>query len=273
MNKTVVAIFNSRNEAETAADDLFDNGFLKENIDVSSGEKYEEDDEGESGITRFFKILFGTNDEKTERYSRVAKKGYVVAVHTHSEEEALEACEILDDNGAIDVNDHYRKHFMPLRNEPKIDNEETQHELALDERETANDVSEGGNDDGETETIPVIEEDLQVHKKEVPTGKVSVRSRIVEKPVEENLRLREEHIHVERRKVDRAPTEEELKNFKNETAEFIEHAEVPEVKKTPKVVEEVRVEKDVDHNNETIRDRVRRSDVDVEDVDDENDRP
>lgn len=271
MEKTVVAIFNSMDEAEIAADDLFDNGFLKENIDVSSGEKYEEDEEGESGITRFFKNLFGTNDEKTKRYSRVARKGYVVAVHTHSEEESLEACEILDDNGAIDVNDHYRKHLAQLYNDEFEKNEETEEEIEdNNERDINNEITE---DDESTETIPVIEEEMEVHKKEVPTGGVRVRSRIIEKPVEENLRLREEHIHVERRKVDRTPTDEELKNFKNQTTEFTEHAEVPEVEKTPKVVEEVRLQKDVDHRDETVRDKVQRKDVDVEDIDDENDEP
>jgi len=271
MEKTVVAIFNSMDEAEIAADDLFDNGFLKENIDVSSGEKYEEDEEGESGITRFFKNLFGTNDEKTKRYSRVAKKGYVVAVHTHSEEESLEACEILDDNGAIDVNDHYRKHLAQLYNDEFEKNDETEEEIEdNNERDINNEITEDGES---TETIPVIEEEMEVHKKEVPTGGVRVRSRIIEKPVEENLRLREEHIHVERRKVDRTPTDEELKNFKNQTTEFTEHAEVPEVEKTPKVVEEVRLQKDVDHRDETVRDKVQRKDVDVEDIDDENSQP
>ena len=272
MGKTVVAIFNSLDEAETAADDLFDNGFLKENIDVSSGEKHEEDEEGESGITRFFKNLFGTNDEKTKRYSRVAKKGYVVAVHTHSEEEALEACEILDDNGAIDVNDHYRKHLAPLYNDEEFEkNLDTDDETeAINETRINNDTNAN---DETTETIPVIEEEMEVHKKEVPTGGVRVRSRIIEKPVEENLRLREEHIHVERRKVDRTPTDEELKNFKNQTTEVTEHAEVPEVEKTPKVVEEVRLQKDIDDRNETVRDKVQRNDVDVEPIDDENNEP
>jgi stress response protein YsnF len=128
-------------------------------------------------------------------------------------------------------------------------------------------------DEEATEIIPVIEEDMEVHKKEVPTGGVRVRSRIIEKPVEENLRLREEHIHVERRKVDRRPTDEELKNFKNQSTEFTEHAEVPEVEKTPKVVEEVRVQKDIDHRNETVRDKVQRKDVDVENIDNEIDEP
>ena len=216
MNKTVVAIFNSMDEAQTAADDLFDNGFLKENIDVSSGAKYEEDEQGESGITRFFKNLFGTQDEKSQRYSTVAKEGFLVAVHTHSEQEALEACEILDDNGAIDVNDRYTRYATPTADNNYVA-EDIDDDVDTDLVDTNDDEFDDDNDQDETTTIPVIEEEMKVDKKEVPTGKVRVRSRIVEKPVEENLRLREEHIHVERKKVDREPTDEELRNFKNAT--------------------------------------------------------
>ncbi len=278
MNKTVVAIFKSMNEAGAAADDLFDNGFLKEDIDVSAGEKYEEDAQGESRITRFFKNLFGTNDEKTVSYSHVARKGYVVTVQTHSEDEALEACEILDDNGALDVNDHYNKYLTQPDNEIHEETittqEEEEEEVAHDNKTSLYDQPDGGRDLGEREeTIPVIEEEMQVHKKKVPAGKVKVRSRIVEKPVEENLRLREEHIHIERKKVDRKPTEEELKNFKNDTNEFTEYAEVPEVEKTPGVVEEVRLSKEAEENNETIRDKVKRREVDVAGTGEGNDYP
>ncbi len=244
MNKTVVAIFNSMKEAETAADDLFDNGFLKEYTDVSSGEKYGEEKEGESGITRFFKNLFGTGDEKTERYSSVAKKGYVVAVHTHSEEEALAACEILDDNGAVNVNDCYDKYFTPIS---EIHDEGDDQEI---EGENINNNGEDYtgdriDDEAATNTIPVIEEGLEVHKKEVTTGGVRVRSRIVEKPVEENLRLREEHVHVERKRVDREPTDEELQNFKNETADFAGQ---------------------VNQRSETVHGKVRKTDMDDDEL-------
>ncbi len=272
MNKTVVAIFNSMKEAQIAADDLFDNGFLKENIDVSSGEKYEEDEKGESAITRFFKNLFGTNDEKTKQYSHVAKKRYVVAVHAQSVEEALEACEILDDKGAIDVNDHYNKYFTPV-----TENRDAAQDEKTDEEDIQNNVEAHTDDEiadeSQSKIVPAIGENPEVPKKEVPTGGVRVRSRIVEKPVEENLRLREEHVHIERRKVDRAPTDEELRNFKKETAEFTADTKVPGMDTTPKVVEEVSVQKDVDLSNENVHDKVRSSDVVVEDLDDDMDKP
>jgi stress response protein YsnF len=105
-----------------------------------------------------------------------------------------------------------------------------------------------------------------VGKKVVETGGVRLRSRIIEKPVEETIRLREEHVNVERRKVDREATDADFNNFKDETIEVREHGEVPVVNKNVKVVEEVSVNKTVDQREETIRDNVRRKEVDVENV-------
>ena len=115
-------------------------------------------------------------------------------------------------------------------------------------------------------TIPVIEENIKVGKREVATGGVRIRSRIVEKPVEENLRLREEHIHVERNKVDRPATEAELNAFKNETIEATAHTEIPVVQKNSRVVEEISLEKTVHHRDETVQDSLKKTEVDVEDI-------
>ncbi|HEV2832571.1 MAG TPA: YsnF/AvaK domain-containing protein [Hanamia sp.] len=249
MNKTVVAIFNSVDEAQDAADQLSAKGFSRDHIDVFSGRDstYEEDD-GESGISRFFKNLFGSDDDKRERYAKVAKRGYLVTVYADSEEEAEQAAGLLDNYGAIDVDENYDRHIH--------DRDED-----YDSKERTDDIEVNKN-----KTIPVIEEDIKVGKREVPTGGVRIRSRIVEKPVEENLRLREEHIHVERKKVDRPATEEELRNFKTGTTEFKEHAEIPDVQKRSRVVEEVKLAKDVDHRDETVHDSVKKTQVDVEDI-------
>jgi stress response protein YsnF len=250
MNKTVVAIFNSADEAQDAADQLSAKGFSRDHIDVFSGRNSTvEEDDGESGISRFFKNLFGSDDDKRERYANVAKRGYVVTVYADSEEEAEQAAELLDNYGAIDVDENYDRTIA--------DRDED------DERKT-DDIDDI--DVNKNKTIPVIEEDIRVGKREVPTGGVRIRSRIVEKPVEENLRLREEHIHVERKKVDRPATDEELRNFKTGTTEYTEHAEIPDVQKRSRVVEEVKLAKDVEHRDETVHDSVRKTQVDVEDI-------
>jgi uncharacterized protein (TIGR02271 family) len=117
---------------------------------------------------------------------------------------------------------------------------------------------------GQTKSIPVVKEDIQVGKRQVLRGGVRVYSRVVEQPVEEKVRLREEHVRVERQPVNRAATDADLAAGKEQVVEVQEFAEEPVVGKQARVVEEVRVGKDVSEHTETVRDAVRHTDVNVE---------
>jgi uncharacterized protein (TIGR02271 family) len=126
------------------------------------------------------------------------------------------------------------------------------------------------------EAIPVVEEQLRIGKRAVSKGGVRVVSRVTEKPVEEQVNLREERVNVERRPVDRPLTDADAKHaFRERTIEATETAEEAVVAKDARVVEEVVVNKDVDQRTETVRDSVRRTDVDVQKlgVEDERFRP
>ncbi|MDX6269991.1 MAG: hypothetical protein QOD28_1214 [Acidobacteriota bacterium] len=114
-------------------------------------------------------------------------------------------------------------------------------------------------------TIPVVEEELKVGVREVERGGVRVESRVEEKPVTEEVQLREERVHVERRPVDRPVTNADAA-FREGTLEVTERAEEAVVSKTARVVEEVVVGKQVEEHTETINDTVRRTDVDVQEV-------
>lgn len=105
---------------------------------------------------------------------------------------------------------------------------------------------------------------MQVGKREVETGGVTLRSRIIERPVEEKLRLREEHVHVERRPVNRPANERDMAGFKEGEITMTEHAEKPMVNKEARVVEEVRLGKDVEQREETVRGTERKTDVEVD---------
>ena len=119
----------------------------------------------------------------------------------------------------------------------------------------------------ETGAIPIIEEELHVGKRVVETGGARLRSRIVERPIEENINLREEHVHVERTPVNRPATDADLSNFQEGEIEITEHAEVPVVAKEARVVEEISLEKEVEEREETIRDTIRRTDVEIDNLD------
>jgi|GEM_PF-2890540 len=112
--------------------------------------------------------------------------------------------------------------------------------------------------------VPVTEEELKVGKREVERGGVRVESHVTETPVEEEVRLRDERVNVERRPVDRPATGEDLKAFKEETFEVTEKDEEPVISKRARVKEEVVIGKDVEERSETVRDTVRRKEVEVE---------
>jgi uncharacterized protein (TIGR02271 family) len=118
---------------------------------------------------------------------------------------------------------------------------------------------------GEAEqAVPVVEEQVRIGKRTVQRGGVRVYSHVSERPVEEHLRLREERITVNRRPVDRPLTGAPGRAFEEQTVELTESAEEPVVEKRARVVEEVVIGKDVREREETVRERVRRTDVEVE---------
>ncbi len=117
------------------------------------------------------------------------------------------------------------------------------------------------------EMVPVVEEGLEVGKREVATGGVRVTSSVSERPVEETVTLREEHVEAGRRRVDRELRPEEAEAaFEERTVEMTETAEEVEVEKVARVVGEVALGKRVEEREETVRDTVRRTDVEVERV-------
>jgi uncharacterized protein (TIGR02271 family) len=115
--------------------------------------------------------------------------------------------------------------------------------------------------------IPIAEEELHVGKREVGHGRVRIQSRVVERPVQEQVTLREERVDVERRPVSGEYREGALSGdpFQERTIEVEERGEEAVVSKEARVVEEVVVRKDVEQRTETVSDTVRKTEVDVED--------
>ena len=120
---------------------------------------------------------------------------------------------------------------------------------------------------GNGDTIKVMEERLRVGKREVAAGAVRVRSYVVERPVEEQVRLHEERVTIERHPVDRAVTAADAAGaFQDRTIEARATAEEAVVGKDVRVVEEIGLKKEATERTETVRDSVRKTEVDVEDT-------
>jgi uncharacterized protein (TIGR02271 family) len=114
--------------------------------------------------------------------------------------------------------------------------------------------------------LQVIEERLRVGKRQVEQGGVRVSSHVTDSPAQAQVQLKEEHVEVTRRVVDRTATATDLANLTNRTVDVVERAEVAVVAKEARVVEEVVVKRDVEERNETVNETVRRKDVEVRDI-------
>ncbi|WP_375433951.1 YsnF/AvaK domain-containing protein [uncultured Hymenobacter sp.] len=271
MSQTVVGIFDTAAEAQNAAQQLQAAGFNLDHVDVSTRNAQSNSGSDSSnysntsgtategvadaagrtgdGIGNFFSNLFGGDDyDDTQRYSHVARStGSIVTVHAHSAENAQRAAEILDAAGAIDVDDRAAQSGY----------QSTGGQAYTGASEAAA-TTEGAM------SAKVIEENLQVGKRVEQTGGARLRSRIIERPVEASVRLREEHVTVQRNPVNRPATEADFNTFKEGEIEITESAERAVVGKEARVVEEVTLGKEVTEREETIHDTVRKTEVDIE---------
>ena len=115
---------------------------------------------------------------------------------------------------------------------------------------------------GESGKLSLSEETLSVGKRAVNRGTTRVRRYVVETPVEETLNLRDEHVSIERRPVTdgRAVGSD---SFGDKVIEMTETAEEAVVAKQARVREEVVIHKEATDRTETVRDTVRREDVEI----------
>lgn len=280
MAQTVIGIFDTVTQAQNAVERLVSNGFIRDRVDLSLhnersreqvSDEHDDDGLGEK-ISRFFKNLFDDDDE-TNRYSTVARHGAaVVTVTADSNDEAEQASSLLDECGAIDVDERSKAYangiWSGTTTESSINNYSNDDSQVDSQRERDRTLR---SDDNETRSIPIMEENLQIDKREVDRGSVRLRSRIVERPVEETVRLREERVNIDRHSVDRPAREGDFDTFKEGEIEIRQRSEVPVVNKEARVVEEININKDVREREETIRDTVRKTEVDIDDNSDSTD--
>ena len=339
MSHTVIGIFKTFTEASVARQHLENQGFNPGNIDVADSNytapdysgnditggvtdvttesRLHQDDHKENdSIGGFFRNLFGGNDDDDEdlvnRHIEAGKRGTVVTVHANSYDEAERAADIMDEYGAVNVNDSDDWDTAPanipgaanltgtdfdtattsnysdlpagdatpiggfastgrsdFEDASLTDIDETTSAAYTEDRDSHLGSSLTGDFDRNPnpDSIKVVEEQLNVGKQEVQTGGVRLRSRIVERPVEENIRLRQERVTVTRTPVNRPASEADFNTFQEGTVEMTESAEIPVISKDARVVEEVSLNKDVAESDQTIIDTVRHTEVDTENID------
>jgi uncharacterized protein (TIGR02271 family) len=265
---TLVAVFESHAAAENAKRELIREGFSEEEIQFTNAGSFASDAafgntalSGNSsahstghGMGGWFRSMFGFDTEDSGHFSEALQRGGTAITVRTDEAQADRASRLLNQYGAIDVDETAEGYGR--------------------ERLTGTNYVEGARTTtgGEAETtIPIIEEELAVGKRAVKRGAVRVISTVVEKPVEEQVTLREETVRVDRRPVNRPATEADFANASTTGAiEMTETREEAVVAKDARVVEEVVVGKETTERTETIRDTVRRTDVHVEETGENN---
>jgi uncharacterized protein (TIGR02271 family) len=253
----LVAVFDDFDTARSAQDELIQDGFAREDVQITGkdkprvqtaayGSSYSAEPEHEGSISRFFHRIFGSDDHGDRaHYTQAVSRGSAVLTVEADENDVEAATEILNRYNPVNLDEGADSHGSSAYNGGVASTGTAQ---------TAGD-----------RTIPVVQEEMQVGKRAVERGGVRVYSRVVEEPVQESVSLHEERARVERRPVDRPATEADFR-MKDEVIEVIETGEEAVVGKTARVVEEVVVGKDATDRTQTVRDTVRRTDVQVEDL-------
>ncbi|WP_138484518.1 YsnF/AvaK domain-containing protein [Dyadobacter bucti] len=283
MANTVVGIFENTNDAQEAQSYLLANGFSASDVDITTS-SYNSDatvstvnkDDEDFGdrIGNFFKDLFDGDEDETRRYSEAGRRGTIVTVHAADAELAETAADILDQYGAVDVNETAGSYSASQGLGSSVTDATvgTYNDTSIDpytNKAIDIDSDQSFVSDAQTDSLPVIKEELQVGKREVETGGVRLKSRIIERPVQESIRLRQEQVNVNRTPVDRVASESDFNTFQEGTIEMKEYAEVPVVNKEARIVEEVSLSKTVDEREETINETLRNTEVEVENLTDE----
>lgn len=265
---TLVGVFDDDTHAQAASRELVQIGVSQGDISVAKSDYesgYSTSRGGTSsssggGISGFFSNLFGSDVDEDDRglYSEAVRRGSTVLTADVDESLVDRASDILNRHGVVDIDRRaaqYRATGYSAYDETAPIYSPEQRRAERERYGTQGDVA-----------LPVIEEQLQVGKRAVQRGGVRIHTRVTDRPVEEHVTLREERVQVERRPVDRAVTDADLAAMKDGVVEVTTTGEEAVVGKQSRVVEEVVVGKDVVEREETVRDTVRRTDVDVENV-------
>jgi uncharacterized protein (TIGR02271 family) len=214
--------------------------------------------------------LFLPDEDRYTYAEGLSRGGYVVAAEVDSAYYDR-AIDILDDDGTIDIGERAES----WRSQGWTGWEQTRDRAAgttysdtaaVDavSGSTSGYADRTGSVSGREESIPVVEERLRVGKRDVSNGRVRVRSYVIEEPVHESVTLRQEHVDVERRPVDRTATAaDDL--FRERTIELEERGEEAVVSKDARVTEELVLRKQATERTEDVSDTVRRTEVEVED--------
>ncbi len=274
--RTLTALFDERTEAMRAVDALVAAGISRSAVRVSpetdttsvrTPTTSYDTSRDEKGFWATLGDIF-MPDEDRYTYAEAVHRGSIMVSVSVDGSQADRAEDILEQHGAVNVDEReesWRKEGWAGYSATAA--------AAPSASSTRTGASSGGTAaaglgrrdmaDGD-QVISEVEEQLQVGKRQVNTGRVKVRSYVVETPVSEQVNLHSETVRVERRPVDR-PMGATEDAFRERTIEAVATSEEAVIAKEARVVGEVVVRKEASDRTETVSDKVRSTKVEVED--------
>jgi uncharacterized protein (TIGR02271 family) len=252
----VVTLFDTSDHAEAARRNLESAGFSPSEISVVSNKTLTAAGSAlkEPGL---WARLFGRDIEQHEAtvYGRTVADGGVVLTLRALETEVPRAMGILNAHKVVDVQDRALEHGVLSASEaistPKV--------MAAGSTASAPIATPVSKD----QVLRLAEEQLDVGKRLVEEGTTRIRRFVTERPVEAQVTLHEEHANVVRRAVTDPNFIKDI-DWTDRTIEVTETAEQAVVSKSAHIAEEVVISKTGTDRVETVKDTVRRQQVEVE---------
>ncbi len=262
MASTIVGLYDDRTTAVRVLQELKQAGFTKDHLRLSSNETEPSSEfnvDVKNSATPDALTGYGVPQDEADFYAESVRRGGALIVARVREEDAEAVADIMARHAPV----NYEKRSAEYRQSGF-----TGYDRSAQPYDQNKMQEERGRYAGEAQQrLQEIEESLKVGKREVVTGAVRVHKTVETERAEETIKLREQHAEVERTNVDRALSPEEADAaFRDETIEVVERAEEAIVSKEARVTGEVQVGTETSEREETVGADLRRTRVEVEQV-------
>jgi len=263
--ETIVAVYDTAAHAEAAVKALKAGGFANADISVFNKDRLAS---GKKAIAAeqagLWNRLFGEDIHEHEAavYRQTVKDDGVVVSARVLDSEVAHAVAILDLHRPVDVHDRaVTTGIAPAAHVEAVEKKLDAVPLAATQKVALpSKVAEVNND-----VLRLAEEQLQVGKRLVESGRTRVRRFITERPVSADVTLHEEHAEVMRRAISDPKYVGDI-DWADKQIEVVETAEHALANKTTRIVEEVSLRKIGTDRVETVHDKIRRQQVEIERV-------
>ena len=263
-DETIVAVYDTAAHADAAVKDLISAGISESSIsrsgsqDVMAAPTAMDAQASPRREEGFWSRLFGGEpDHDTALYDRSVQSGSTVVTVRVTGGNAERVMDILDNHSPVDLEERASGYGMTQTQTTGVAAAAYAPTVPMGTAKVGT-VATG-------DTIQLAEERLAVGKRLVNLGGTRIRRFVVETPVEEQVSLHSEKVTIDRRPVtDGRPVSDAA--FTEKTIQMTEMAEEAVVAKTAVVTEEISLNKQATDRVETVRDTVRKEEVEIENL-------